>query len=55
MRAKINERISVVVPVNPFTPSGLTGVHHCLCALDVEKLMEWWPGFHTSPIPIRKK
>jgi DGQHR domain-containing protein len=42
-------RISVVVPINPFTPPELTKVHHCLCALDVEKLMEWWPGLPHSP------
>ena len=46
--AKI-ERISVVVPENPFAPSDLKTVHHCLCALDVVKLMEWWPGFPHAP------
>jgi DGQHR domain-containing protein len=53
-RKKI-ERISVVVPVNPFTPPDLTSVHHCLCALDVEKLMEWWPGLPHKPNPDPKK
>ena len=43
------ERISVVVPVNPFMPPTLTHIHHCLCALDVEKLMEWWPGLAHTP------
>src|SRR4051812_25841836 len=43
------ERISVVVPINPFMPPDLTSVHHCLCALDVEKLMEWWPGLPHTP------
>ena len=43
------ERISVVVPENPFTPPDLKAVHHCLCALDVEKLMEWWPGLPHVP------
>lgn len=47
-KAKL-ERISVVVPENPFLPSALKAVHHCLCALDVEKLMEWWPGLPHSP------
>ncbi len=45
------ERISVVVPVNPFRPSGLESVDHCLCALDVERLMEWWPGLPHRPNP----
>lgn len=49
MSTKKIERISVVVPVNPFMPSDLTAVHHCLCALDVEKLMEWWPGLPHTP------
>lgn len=49
------ERISVVVPVNPFTPPDLKNVHHCLCALNVEKLMEWWPGLPHKPHPDPKK
>ncbi|MEN3331106.1 MAG: DNA-sulfur modification-associated [Blastocatellia bacterium] len=49
------ERISVVVPVNPFRPSELESVHHCLCAFDVEKLMEWWPGLPHKPTPDPKK
>jgi len=47
--------ISVVVPVNPFTPPELADVHHCLCALDVMKLMEWWPGLPHSPHQDPKK
>lgn len=43
------ERISVVVPKNPFMPPDLKSVHHCLCALDVVKLMEWWPGLPHTP------
>ncbi len=43
------ERISVVVPVNPFTPANLLQVRHCLCALDVDRLMEWWPGLPHTP------
>lgn len=38
------QRLSVIVPNNPFVPSGLQHKRHCLCALDVEKLMQWWPG-----------
>ncbi len=49
------ERISVVVPENPFSPPELKKVHHCLCALNVEKLMEWWPGVPHKPHPDPKK
>jgi DGQHR domain-containing protein len=49
------ERISVVVPVNPFTPINLNAVRHCLCALDVVKLMEWWPGLPHTPKRDLKK
>jgi DGQHR domain-containing protein len=43
------QRLSVIVPVNPFAPSNLIGKRHCLCALDVVKLMEWWPGTPHFP------
>jgi DGQHR domain-containing protein len=43
------QKISVIVPKNPFAPSNLQIKHPCLCALDVEKLMEWWPGKPHSP------
>ena len=43
------QRVSVIVPRNPFAPSSLQGDRHCLCALDVTKLMEWWPGKPHSP------
>ncbi len=43
------ETISVIVPKNPFVPSALSTVKHCLAALDVEKLMEWWPGTPHAP------
>ncbi|MBM4025006.1 MAG: DGQHR domain-containing protein [Planctomycetes bacterium] len=43
------QRISVIVPRNPFVPPALQQTSHCLCALDVEKLMEWWPGTPHSP------
>ena len=51
MRHKHGEfqRISVIVPYNPFTPVTLQDRKHCLAALDVEKLMEWWPGTPHSP------
>lgn len=52
---KTEQKISVVVPENPFTPPELKSVHHCLCALDVEKLMEWWPGLPHKPNPDPKK
>lgn len=43
------QRLSVIVPENPFAPNNLQGKQHCLCALDVSKLMEWWPGTPHSP------
>lgn len=43
------ERISVIVPKNPFVPADLQEKNLCLCALDVTKLMEWWPGTPHSP------
>ncbi len=43
------ERISVVVPRNPFSPPDLANAYHLLCALDVVKLMEWWPGLPHVP------
>lgn len=42
-------RLSVIVPVNPFAPEGLRQKRHCLCALDVEQLMDWWPGRPHTP------
>ena len=49
------QRISVIVPYNPFTPVALQNRKHCLAALDVEKLMEWWPGTPHSPHRDPKK
>jgi DGQHR domain-containing protein len=49
------ETISVVVPENPFTPADLKSVNHCLCALDVVKLMQWWPGLPHKPHRDPKK
>ena len=43
------QRISVIVPKNPFVQPALQDKHHCLCALDVAKVMEWWPGTPHSP------
>ncbi len=37
-------KISVIIPANPFIGGALHNVHHCLAALDVTKLMDWWPG-----------
>ncbi len=53
MKKKTNgksiESISVIVPRNPFVPAELQQRRHCLCALDVTKLMLWWPGIPHSP------
>jgi DGQHR domain-containing protein len=43
------ESISVIVPRNPFVPPEFQAQRPCLCALDVSKLMEWWPGTPHSP------
>ncbi len=43
------QEITVIVPVNPFVPADLQNVRHCLAALDVEKLMNWWPGEPHGP------
>ena len=43
------QKISVIVPKSPFVPSKLQSVQHCLAALDVAKLIEWWPGQPHSP------
>jgi hypothetical protein len=43
------QKISVIVPQNPFTPRQLNTLHPCLCVLDVSKLMDWWPGKPHSP------
>ena len=50
------QTISVIVPANPFI-RGDGEVSHCLAALDVTKLMDWWPGTphspHRSPEKVR--
>jgi DGQHR domain-containing protein len=42
-------QISVIVPENPFVQKDLRDVDHCLAALNVDKLMEWWPGRPHTP------
>jgi len=50
-------KISVIVPANPFIRGMLNDVRHCLAALDVIKLMDWWPGKphfpHRNPDKVR--
>jgi len=41
-------KISVIVPDSPFIDSG-DHQAPCLCALSVDKLMEWWPGSPHYP------
>jgi DNA-sulfur modification-associated len=48
MSAERLQRISVIVPRNPFISNGASA-NHCLCALDVGKIMEWWPGTPHAP------
>lgn len=43
------QKLSVIVPENPFSPADLKEKGHCLCALNIEKLIEWWPGTPHSP------
>ena len=51
------QAISVIVPSNPFVNAELQEVQHCLAALNVEKLMDWWPGTphtpHRNPDKVR--
>jgi DGQHR domain-containing protein len=50
------QKISVIVPKSPFIRSSkLRDVKHCLAALDVRKLMEWWPGQPHAPHRDPKK
>jgi DGQHR domain-containing protein len=59
MKNKADERyvnsISVIVPKNPFVPQDLQQKKLCLCALDVAKLMVWWPGKPHDPERDAKK
>jgi DGQHR domain-containing protein len=43
------EEISVILPKNPFTPEEVADSSYCLCAIDVEDLMRWWPGEPHQP------
>ncbi len=43
------QKISVIVPENPFVDPDLRTIQPCLAALNVEKLMEWWPGKPHAP------
>jgi DGQHR domain-containing protein len=49
MPSQTIQTISVIVPENPFVPPDVKAAQHCLAALDVTKLMEWWPGKPHSP------
>jgi hypothetical protein len=49
--ARSVQTISVIVPANPFIPNQ-GEVVHCLAALDVVKLMDWWPGTPDLPPEI---
>lgn len=53
--AKNIQKISVIVPKNPFVRPQLSDVKHCLAALNVEKLMQWWPGKPHVPDRDAKK
>ena len=43
------QKISVIVPKNPFVQPKLQNVKHCVTALNVEDLMKWWPGTPHTP------
>lgn len=43
------QKIAVIVPKSPFVTGKLHDAKQCLAALDVEKLMEWWPGQPHAP------
>jgi len=51
------QAISVIVPANPFIRGVLHERKNCLAALDVVKLMDWWPGTphvpHRNPVKVR--
>jgi DGQHR domain-containing protein len=42
-----SQKISVIVPSNPFTRNAPG--RHCICTMDVVKLMKWWPGDPHKP------
>lgn len=37
-------KVTVLVPNNPFLQKEFPNAKQCLAALDVQKLMKWWPG-----------
>jgi DGQHR domain-containing protein len=43
------QKISVIVPENPFVPKKYEKLKPCLCVFDVEKLIKWWPGKPHNP------
>ncbi len=43
------QAISVIVPASPFVGPDLRSRQPCLAALNVDKLMEWWPGTPHTP------
>jgi len=51
------KKISVIVPKNPFLPTDVPNMPTCLAALEVLKLIEWWPGTphvpHRNPEKVR--
>lgn len=49
------QKVAVIVPSNPFVRPELRGITQCLAALDVQKLMEWWPGTPHTPHRDREK
>lgn len=44
----MDKKISVIVPANPFTDAELKK-DRCLCGLDVQLLMDLWPGVPHTP------
>jgi DGQHR domain-containing protein len=46
---KRTRTISVIVPASPFVMPDLRGKRPCLAALDVDRLMDWWPGRPHAP------
>lgn len=49
------QKVTVLVPANPFVRKELQQITPCLAALDVQSLMEWWPGTPHSPHRDPKK
>jgi len=43
------QTITVLVPINPFVHKELQDIKLCLAVLNVQKLMEWWPGKPHQP------